>query len=101
MVAFTAHEAAALLQRREVSSVELTREVLSRLDALEPRIEAFVTLTPELALSQAEDADRRRAAGDDSPLLGVPAAIKDVICSEGVLTTCSSRMLASFIPPYS
>jgi aspartyl-tRNA(Asn)/glutamyl-tRNA(Gln) amidotransferase subunit A len=88
------------LARRELSSVELTREVLALVEALEPRLGAFVTLTPELALAQAEEADHRRAAGETGALLGVPGAIKDVICTRGVRTTCSSRMLANFVPPY-
>ncbi len=96
----TIHEVADLLARREISSLELTREVLARIEALEPRLGAFMTPTPELALQQAEEADRRRAAGEVGPLLGVPGAIKDVICTQGVRTTCSSRMLADFVPPY-
>ena len=96
----TVHEASDLLARREISSVELTKQVLARIDELELRLGAFVTLTPELALQQAEEADRRLAAGDASPLLGVPGAIKDVICTQGIHTTCSSRMLADFVPPY-
>jgi len=100
LLSLSIHQATDFLARRELSSVELTREVLARIEALEPRLSAFMTLTPELALQQAEEADRRRAAGEAGPLLGVPAAIKDVICTQGVRTTCSSRMLADFVPPY-
>jgi aspartyl-tRNA(Asn)/glutamyl-tRNA(Gln) amidotransferase subunit A len=96
----TVHEAHALLMRRELSSVELTRAILERIERLDPLLHAFVTVTPELALEQAERADRRIAAGDATPLTGVPASIKDVLCTEGVRTTCSSRMLARFVPPY-
>lgn len=67
---------------------------------MEGKIRAFVTLTEELALRQAEDADRKLSKGEKSPLLGIPALIKDVICTKGIRTTCSSRMLENFIPPY-
>jgi aspartyl-tRNA(Asn)/glutamyl-tRNA(Gln) amidotransferase subunit A len=97
----TAHEAADLLARREVSSHELTEAALERIRQVEGRIEAFVTVTEELALRQADEADKRLAAGDaTATLVGVPAAIKDVICTKGVRTTCGSRMLENFVPPY-
>ncbi len=96
----TIHEARLLLRSRQASSVELTRAVLARISEVEERVKAFVTLTPELALRQAEEADRRLAAGDESPLLGIPAAIKDVISTRGVRTTCSSRILENFVPIY-
>jgi aspartyl-tRNA(Asn)/glutamyl-tRNA(Gln) amidotransferase subunit A len=67
---------------------------------VDERVRAYLTITEELALKQAEEADRRIAAGDAAPLTGIPAAIKDVICTKGVRTTCGSRMLANFLPPY-
>lgn len=99
----TLQQARDLLRRREVSSVELTQAVLDRIVALDNDIKAYLTLTPELALEQAADADRRRAGpvGDDPPLLGLPLAIKDVICVEGVPTTCGSRILENYVPPFS
>ncbi|MBI4307819.1 MAG: Asp-tRNA(Asn)/Glu-tRNA(Gln) amidotransferase subunit GatA [Chloroflexi bacterium] len=97
----TIHEARDLLRRREVSSVELTRAVQERIRAVEPKVRAFVTVTDELALEQARKADERLKAGEDSPLLGVPMQIKDNMCTQGVRTTCSSRMLQQFVPPYS
>jgi len=96
----TIHEAGDLLRARQVSSVELTRAILERIDRVEERVKAFVTLTPELALAQAQDADRRLREGTGTPLTGVPGVIKDVICTQGVRTTCSSRMLENFVPPY-
>ena len=96
----TIHEANALLSNMEVSSVELTRNSLERIEQFEPRIKAFTTITAELALRQAGEADARIAGGEFTPLTGVPALMKDVLCTRGVRTTCSSRMLENFIPPY-
>ena len=96
----TIHEAQDLLQKGEISSVELTQAVIDRIVAVDNDIKAYLTLTPELALEQAREADRRRAAGEDNPLLGIPLAIKDVICTEGVPTTCGSKILENFVPPY-
>ncbi len=94
------HEAHELLKARKLSSVELTKACLERSKELEPRLKALVTITEELALSQAGKADQRISKGDSHPLTGVPVVIKDVICTKGVRTTCSSRMLENFIPPY-
>ncbi|MFC1912989.1 Asp-tRNA(Asn)/Glu-tRNA(Gln) amidotransferase subunit GatA [Chloroflexota bacterium] len=97
---FTIHEAHDLLQSRQMSSVELTGSYLERISRLESRVHAFVTITGEMALEQAHHADKLIAAGDTSPLCGIPALIKDVICTKGVRTTCSSKMLENFVPPY-
>jgi len=78
----------------------LTRACLERIRQVEPKIHALVTVTDELALRQAEKADRLIAQGDVHPLTGVPVVIKDNMCTKGVRTTCSSRMLENFIPPY-
>ena len=96
----TIHEARALLDRGEVRSVELTEAVLGRIEEVEPRVHAFITLTPEKAMEQAREADRRLRAGERSSLLGIPLAPKDVLCTEGVRTTCGSRILENFVPPY-
>ncbi|MCH8989218.1 MAG: Asp-tRNA(Asn)/Glu-tRNA(Gln) amidotransferase subunit GatA [Chloroflexi bacterium] len=93
-------EAHSQLTSRQISSVELTQACLDRIDAVEDRVQSFLTLTPEIALAQAEEADRMLAAGEGGPLTGVPVQIKDVMCTEGVLTTCASRMLENFVPVY-
>ncbi len=96
----TITEARARLRAGEMSSVELTRACLDRIDALDGKIKAFLALTPEPALQAAAEADRRRAAGADAPLLGVPLAIKDVLALRGAPCTCGSRILEGFVPPF-
>ena len=78
----------------------MTQAVLRRIEQVEPRVKAFVTLTPDLALEQARAADARIASGQAAPLTGIPGIIKDVLCTRGTRTTCSSRMLENFVPPY-
>jgi len=96
----TIHEAHQLLRNKKLSSVELTKACLERIRQLEPKLHALVTVTEELALEQAKKADRLIAGGDANPLTGIPVVIKDNMCTKGVRTTCSSRMLENFVPPY-
>ena len=88
------------LTSKQISSVELTQACLDRINAVEDEVQSFLTITPEIALSQAAHADRLLAAGDSLPLTGIPVQIKDVLCTKGVPTTCASRMLENFIPVY-
>ncbi len=96
----TIHEAHQMLKTGQVSSVELTMACLERISRVEPSVRAIVTVTEELAMKQAQKADELIAGGDIGPLTGIPGLIKDVICTKGVRTTCSSKMLENFVPPY-
>ena len=99
-IGLTAHEARVLLDSKEVSSVELTQAALERIQQVDERVKAFVTVTDDLALEQARMADERIAAGNAAPLTGIPMQLKDNMSTKGVRTTCSSRMLENFVPPY-
>ena len=96
----TIHELHAKLKSGEVSSVEATRSMLERIDAVEGNVSAFITVTPEEALNNAEAADKRIAAGEMDILTGIPIALKDIFLTSGIRTTCASRILENFIPPY-
>ncbi|MFA9486069.1 MULTISPECIES: Asp-tRNA(Asn)/Glu-tRNA(Gln) amidotransferase subunit GatA [unclassified Moraxella] len=89
------------LQTKQFSSVELTQHFLDRIATHDKAINSFITVTAESALEQAKLADELRANGDTRPLLGVPMAHKDNLCTQGVLTTCGSKMLSNFVAPYS
>ncbi len=93
-------EQADLLARRQLSSVELTQHYLDRIARFNPQLNALITLTAQRALGEAAAADRRRSAGENSPLLGIPLIHKDIFCTDGVRTSCGSRMLDNFVAPY-
>src|SRR6185312_8946032 len=96
----TLTQLAAALRAKELSSVELTRLLLKRIEAAQPTLNAFVSVTSEPALAQAAAADRALASGRSGPLLGLPIIHKDIFCTDGVRTTCGSRMLDNFVAPY-
>ncbi len=88
------------LQEREISARDIHDSVYKRIDAVDGRIRAYVTVTREKALKMAEQADKELSAGNRKTLSGIPIAIKDNMCTKGTLTTCASRILSNFIPPY-
>ncbi|MDD5485997.1 MAG: amidase family protein, partial [Dehalococcoidales bacterium] len=96
----TINQAHQLLKSRKVSSVELANAHIDRIEKTESLVHALVTRTAEIALEQAARADEHIAKGDIGPLTGIPAVIKDVIITKGVRTTCSSKILENFVPPY-
>jgi aspartyl-tRNA(Asn)/glutamyl-tRNA(Gln) amidotransferase subunit A len=98
--ALTIHALQKLLKQGELKAVEVTEAFLARVDRVEERVGAFITLDREGALVQAEAADRQRAAGRAGELCGIPLALKDIVCTKDLRTTCGSRMLENFIPPY-
>ena len=100
MIDSSLKDIAAALRAKTVSAVELATESLARIEAGNAAINAFITIDRDGALTAAKAADARIAAGDASPLVGIPLAHKDVFCTEGLLTTCGSKMLANFVSPY-
>ena len=96
----TLHEARSGLDSGSFSAMELTRSCFERIAQVEDRVKAYVTLTEKFALQQAEAADRVLGSGEGKTLTGIPVQIKDLICTRGIPTTCSSRMLESYVPVY-
>jgi len=96
----TIHDASQLLSQGEISSLELTQAVLDRIREVDGKVRALVTVTEDLALHQATASDQRIKKGEATSLTGIPALIKDNICTKEVRTTCGSKMLENFVPPY-
>jgi aspartyl-tRNA(Asn)/glutamyl-tRNA(Gln) amidotransferase subunit A len=97
----TAHELHDRLAAKEVSAAEITAAVFARIDAVEDKVRAYITQTRDLAMAQARAADDKIRRGETvAPLAGIPGALKDNMCVKGVKTTCASRILANFVPPY-
>ena len=96
----TIHEAHELLKAKKISSVELTKAHLDRIKKVDSKVRAIVTVTEEFALQQAKKADEAIANGKATPLTGIPVLIKDKMCTKDIKTTCSSKMLENFVPPY-
>ncbi len=98
---FTIHELHGMLKKGETTSLAVTESVLGRIKAVDGKVKAYLTVTGDIARQLAEAADKRIKAGDTaSPLLGIPIAIKDNMCTDGIKTTCASKILANFVPPY-
>jgi aspartyl-tRNA(Asn)/glutamyl-tRNA(Gln) amidotransferase subunit A len=93
-------ELSSMLANGEVSSKEIVDAVYERIDAVEEKVRAYLTLTRDAARTMADTADRGIAAGKKSPLIGIPLAIKDNMCTRGIPTTCASKILSTFVPPY-
>src|SRR3989339_795748 len=101
MIDKTAHELHDLLIKKKISSVELAEKVFLRIESVEPQIKAYITLTKDEAIKQAEAADKRLKENKNVTLLtGIPIAVKDNMCTKGILTTCASKILANYIAPY-
>ncbi len=100
LAAFTIHELQDKIRAGEVTATQITRAVFERIDELEDKIHSYISLTKKEALAEAELADRDIKRGDIKPLTGIPVALKDIICTRGVPTTCASRMLQHYFSPY-
>ena len=96
----TIHQLHEMLKKGEVTSQEVTASVFKRIKAVESQVHAYVTLTEELAMHRAQEADEKIKKGEMTLLTGIPLALKDILCTDGIRTTCSSRILENFIPPF-
>jgi aspartyl-tRNA(Asn)/glutamyl-tRNA(Gln) amidotransferase subunit A len=100
ILAMGIEEVGRLLRKRDITAQALTRLFFERIERYDGEINAYLRLTEELAFARAEAADRVLAAGGGGPLTGIPFAIKDIFCTQGVETTCASQILKGFVPPY-
>jgi aspartyl-tRNA(Asn)/glutamyl-tRNA(Gln) amidotransferase subunit A len=101
LTTLSVYELGERFRRRELTPSAATHAYLARIEALDPQVKAYLTITRDQALRQAEEADRRFASGTPrGPLDGVPIAVKDVLCTRGIRTTCGSKILEQFVPPY-
>ena len=96
----TISEAHRLLEQKKISSRELTKAALNRIRTIEHKVDAFITISEDMANDQAKQADQTISEGNMTPLTGIPIAVKDVMCTKGLRTTCGSKILENFIPPY-
>ncbi|WP_434642022.1 Asp-tRNA(Asn)/Glu-tRNA(Gln) amidotransferase subunit GatA [Thermoanaerobacterium thermosaccharolyticum] len=94
------HELHELLKNKEVSAVDVTKAYLERIKEVEPQVDALISITEEYALKKAEEADKMIQDGNINDLTGIPVIIKDNMCTENIRTTCASKMLEDFVPPY-
>ncbi|NVM22672.1 MAG: Asp-tRNA(Asn)/Glu-tRNA(Gln) amidotransferase subunit GatA [Desulfobacterales bacterium] len=101
LYSLTIHEAHELLKKREISSVELASAVFDRIGQVDDKVCAYLTPAKDRAMADAGAADELIRRGEMRPLTGIPLAIKDILCTEGIRTTCGSKILEDFIPPYS
>jgi aspartyl-tRNA(Asn)/glutamyl-tRNA(Gln) amidotransferase subunit A len=96
----TIHELQDKIKKKEVTSTEIVTDVFKRIDAVEERVRSFTTMMKEYAFEEAKKADGEIGKGNIKPLTGIPIALKDIMCTKGYRTTCGSRILHNFVPPY-
>jgi len=96
----TIHEAFCLLDKKEICSKNLVSSIFKRIEKIDDRINAYITIAKDLAFKQTETADKKMAQGETDPLTGIPVATKDTLCTKNLKTTCTSKTLENFIPPY-
>jgi len=96
----TIHELQDMMKKGDTAAQAVTESVLGRIKAVDDKVKAYITVTGDIARVQAAEADKRIKANDTAPLLGIPIAVKDNMCTDGIRTTCASKILGNFIPPY-